>query len=133
MTNVIVLDSYALLAYVEEEEGAGAVQDVLGGADTGTQRVLMTAVNLGEVLYILLRTKEDRVARETLAAVEQLPIEIIAADRDISLAAAELKAAHPVAYADCFAAALALKNAGSVLTGDPEFKRFEPAVTVSWL
>jgi predicted nucleic acid-binding protein len=36
------------------------------------------------------------------------------------LAAARLKAVHPIAFADCFAAAAATARQATLLTGDPE-------------
>jgi hypothetical protein len=43
------------------------------------------------------------------------------------------KPTHKLAYADCFAAALAkLKNA-ELLTGDPEFKALEKEIKMNWL
>jgi ribonuclease VapC len=35
-------------------------------------------------------------------------------------AAAHLKAVHPIAFADCFAAATAIARTATLLTGDPE-------------
>lgn len=36
------------------------------------------------------------------------------------LAASHLKAVHPIAFADCFAAATAMARAATLFTGDPE-------------
>ncbi len=52
---------------------------------------------------------------------------------EITIEAAKLKASHSVAYADCFAAALVIKNSAKVITGDPQFKKFGGAVSVEWL
>jgi predicted nucleic acid-binding protein len=64
---------------------------------------------------------------------EQLSITIVHADADITMEAARLKGAHAVAYADCFAAALAQRKKAKVVTGDPEFKKFGAAVTIAWI
>ncbi len=47
--------------------------------------------------------------------------------------AAEIKARHPISYADCFAAATAVRFQASILTGDPEFKKLGDLVQVEWL
>lgn len=39
---------------------------------------------------------------------------------DRVLAAAHINALHPIAFADCFAAATALARGATLLTGDPE-------------
>ena len=48
------------------------------------------------------------------------------------LAAAEIKAAHPVSYSDAFAISLTQSEKGSVITGDDEIRRCG-AVAVDWL
>jgi len=51
----------------------------------------------------------------------------------LTIEAAKLKAKYPVAYADCFAAALALKKNIKLVTGDPEFKKLERDVRIEWI
>ncbi len=65
--------------------------------------------------------------------MKQLPVTIVNADLEITIAAATLKSQHPVAYADCFAAALGIIKKTKVITGDPEFKRFGEEVKVDWI
>ncbi len=49
------------------------------------------------------------------------------------MAAARIKAEHPLSYADAFAAALAQELGASLVMGDPEFKTVESTVNVMWL
>ena len=72
-------------------------------------------------------------AEQVLFLMEQLPIDIVIADREMTLEAAKLKGVHPVAYADCFAAALAIRKNAKLVTGDAEFKRFEGILSVEWI
>lgn len=53
-------------------------------------------------------------------------------DRRLVQAAASLKAAHPIAYADAFAAATANMLDVPVVTGDPEFRSLEGDTKVFW-
>ncbi len=62
-----------------------------------------------------------------------LPVRMVAADRELTIAAARIKAKYPVSYADAFAVALAKLKRVPVLTGDPEFRRVEELVSVMWL
>ena len=66
-----MLDSYALLAYLENEAGALQVKSLLSQAETGPSRLWMSIVNLGEVLYITERERGLAHSRNVLAAVEQ--------------------------------------------------------------
>ena len=110
----VVLDSWAVLCLLQgEEPGATRVEQVL------VERPVMSWINLGEVLYVLLRRRtreEAQTAVRDLAAIAhvQLPSEALVRR------AAELKAAHAMAYADAFAAATALTHDGQLWTGDPE-------------
>lgn len=133
MKQDIVLDSYALLAYLEDEKGADVVQEILSQSEAGKKRALMTIVNLGEVYYSLIRSKGKNTAKKVLTVIDQLPVKMIDTDRELSLAAAELKAQHAVAFADCFAAALAARHSCPVMTGDPEFKELASHISVTWI
>jgi ribonuclease VapC len=128
-----VLDSFALLAYLEDEAGAGEVQQLLGAADRGELHLWMSIVNLGEVLYIIERERSLEDAQRALAIIDELPIEVTDADRSLTFAAAHIKARHALSYADAFAVALAERVGGAVVTGDPEFRQVESLVAVHWL
>lgn len=127
------IDSYALLAYLEGEPGGDRVKELLEAATEGKCRLYMSIINLGEVMYIVERERGLPKAQETLAQIDELPIEIVDADRNLTLAAAHLKTQWSIAYADCFAAALSqLKNA-TLVTGDPEFRKVSSALQLEWL
>ena len=130
---VTVLDSYAVLALFEAEAGADQVQTILRDAEQGQARVCMSQINLGEVLYIVERERGLPAAQRALAAIEQLPIELLEATRERILQAAHIKATASLSYADAFAAAAASELNGSVLTGDPEFTAVEETIPVTWL
>jgi ribonuclease VapC len=95
----------------------------------------LSVVNLGEVVYIVERERGLPKAQETLARIDELPIDVVSVDRTLTLAAAHLKMDCPIAYADCFAAALSqIKNA-TLVTGNPEFGKLKPDcnVQIEWL
>ncbi len=128
-----VLDSYALLAYLEGEPGGNHVKGLLEAATEGKCRLYMCMVNLGEVMYIVERERGLPKAQETLARIDELPIEIVDADRNLTLAAAHLKTRWSIAYADCFAAALSQVKNAPLVTGDPEFHKVGSALQLEWL
>ena len=129
----IVLDSYALIAYFEDESSADQVKELLQQAEERGKSLLMSTVNWGEVYYALSRSKGESKAEESILIIDQLPITLMEINRTIAYQAAKLKARYAVAFGDCFAAALAIVNQGQVLTGDPEFKNLEKDVSVNWL
>jgi len=129
----IVLDSFAVLAYLQAEKGAQQVKELLHQAANGQLSVQMTVINLGEVYYITSRVYGQERAEEVLAMLKHLPIKLVVADEELTLEASRIKAKHPLSYADAFAVALAQRHGVSVVTGDPEFSCVENLISVKWL
>ena len=130
---VYVLDTFALLAYFQDEPGTERVMEVLQGAQKEKCRVCLCMINLGEMLYIVERRRGLTEAQSVLAAIQQAPIEILPADEQTVLAAAHIKANYTLSYADAFTVACAGQLDGVILTGDKEFESVENIVTVEWL
>ncbi len=116
-----VLDSYAMLAFFRNEEGAEKVAELLHGAANEKYELYMTAINAGEVFYMSFR--KDGAAKADIAwkALKQFPIHIIDADMELTFATANLMARYSISYADAFAAALTIKRKAIIITGDKEF------------
>jgi len=130
---VYVLDTFALLAYFQDEPGTERVMEVLQGAQKEKCRVCLCMINLGEMLYIVERRRGLTEAQSVLAAIQQAPIEILPADEQTVLAAAHIKANYTLSYADAFTVACAGQLDGVILTGDKEFESVGGVVTVEWL
>jgi predicted nucleic acid-binding protein len=128
-----VLDSFALLAYFQGEPAGAPILELMTAARDGTARLHLSLINAGEIYYILYRERGPSAANEMLDDLRDLPVELAPATKDRILAAARLKAQHPISYADAFAAALAQELNATLVTGDPEFKSVEAVVPVRWL
>ena len=76
-----VLDSFALLAYLDGEAGMPRVRSVLAGAAAQRHTVYLSLINLGEALYITERERGLIAARRTLGAVDELPLELVPVSR----------------------------------------------------
>jgi predicted nucleic acid-binding protein len=111
----ICLDSWAVLAWLDgDEPAAGAVQ-----AAFESERPWMSWLNLGEVAHQLERRHGADDAAATVTRLRgALALDDLTPDR--VLAAAHIKAAHPIALADCFAAATASAHKAVLYTGDRE-------------
>ncbi len=130
---MILLDSYAFIAYLEGEAGERRVVEILDQAQRGAQTVAISLINLGEVLYITERKKGTFAAQDVLAVLQQLPIDILEVDSRQVFMAAHIKANYPLSYADAFTVAIAQDHSAIVLTGDPEFHAVEALIQVEWL
>jgi predicted nucleic acid-binding protein len=121
----VVLDSWAIIGFLEDvHPAAGQVEALLGH-----ERPIVSWIDLGEVFYVLTRSAGEDAATSTVrdlrhVVTAQLPNE------SLVLAAARIKAAQPMAYADAFAAATALAHDATLWTGDPELLR--PDSTWRW-
>lgn len=128
-----VFDSFAFIAYLEDEPAAMRVEKILDDAQEHKCRVYLSIINLGEILYSVERRHGLAKAHETLALVQSLPIEILPADNQTVLAAAHIKANHPVSYADAFVVVAAQRINGTIMTGDPEFEEVTQLAKIEWL
>ena len=128
-----VLDSFALLAYLADERGAGLVREVLEHGQRHAGSVRLSVINLGECVYIIEREQGLAAAHKAIAAIEQLSVEVVSADRVRTFAAAHIKAHYRVSFPDAFAIALAQESAATAVTGDPEFKAVEKLIPILWL
>jgi uncharacterized protein len=129
----IVLDSWAVMAYLEDEASAEKVAEIIADAHEEKIPLLMTVVNAGEVWYILAREISVAEADASVRQLRQLGIEFINADWDLAREAGGFKAKHKMSFADCFAAALAKQRKAHLVTGDQEFKQVEADVIINWL
>lgn len=129
----IVLDSWAIISYLQDEPSAEKVADMIADAHEEAVPLLMSVVNAGEVWYIIARRTSEADADRSLRQLKQLGIEMVDADWDIAHQAGRFKAKHKMSFADCFAAALAKQKNALLLTGDREFKQVEAEITINWL
>jgi len=118
-----VLDANALVGFLEDRSGvARRVQDLFEQALRDDLPVLMSAVTWGEVFYIEWRYRGETDAYRAETRLRQLPIEIVAVDQERATRAGALKQKHGLAYADSFAAELAIERGAWLVTADPEFE-----------
>ncbi len=128
-----VLDSFAFIAYLEDEPAAQRVQKILKDAEENKCKVYISIINLGEVLYSVERNNGLAKTHKALALIQSLPIEILPADNQTVLAAAHVKANHPISYADAFVVVAAQNINGTIMTGDPEFEEVTKLAKIEWL
>lgn len=106
---------------------------LLSSAARAEMLLSLVIINYGEVLYIIQREQGERAALQTVESLDNLPIVVVEASRDLTFAAARVKAQYRVSYADAFAIALAQQTRAMVLTGDPEFRSVTHLIDIEWL
>ena len=132
-SNAIVLDAWAIMAYLEDEPPAEKIGILIADALEQNIPILMTVVNVGEVWYSVARRRSARDADQALRWLDEIGIDPVNADITLSRSAARYKVKGGISYADCFAAALAKQTNATLVTGDPEFKQLENEIAIEWL
>ena len=134
-TTVRVLDSWAVMAWLQDEPAAEKVDQLWRQAGKGKIRLVMSAVNVGEVFYLTARWRGTREAEVVLAQMQELPLEIRTSPNALIWEAARIKAAHRLSYADAFAVATAIREDAPLVTGDLELKTLaeQGVLTLEWV
>lgn len=99
-----VLDSFALLAFLNRERGFEKVRRLLRAA--AAEPLLMNEINIGEVYYITARGRSLEQAEEVLRRIETLPIRAVAT---------------------------AIREDAVLVTGGPELRSAAQLVRIDWL
>lgn len=133
MSERLVFDSFALVALFHKEPGWQDVQAVLYEQEKARTRALLNWINWGEFFYIIKRRVGAAKAEETLRLLEQLPLDLVPVDQALVRAAAEIKSAYTLSYADAFCVATAQRFNGVILTNDQEFRALEGLIKIRWL
>ena len=129
----IVLDSWAVIAYLEDAAAAEKVAEIIADAHEEQIPLLMTVVNAAEVWYIVARETSTAEAEASIKQLRDLGIRFVDADWELAKAAAYFKSRNKMSFADCFAAALAREEKAHLATGDREFKAIEQEISITWL
>lgn len=111
---MIVLDSWALLAYLQDEDSADRIESAWLG-----EGATICSINLGEVLYIRIRGGGEDSAAADIDRMRQR-LDVVDPDWPLVSEAARIKAHGGLSYADAFCLATALRAEAPLWTGDPE-------------
>ena len=128
-----VLDSWAILEWMNGRQPAsGTVAQLLSEGEVAQARLLMSAINVGEVYYFLRKQGRHSLAESWRESSASFPARIEVPSFEDIWHAASLKGRFPISYADAFAAALAQKYNCPLVTGDPEFRAVD-ALELDWI
>lgn len=131
--NNYLLDSYALLRFIQKEPGNEPVKGILDDAQSGKACAMLNVINMGEIIYTVQRRFGLQFKLDVVMNICRLGIVILPAPNDLVYRAAELKARFAISYADTFAVASAIEHDAILVTGDPEFRQMENLVKILWI
>ena len=117
---IYVLDASAVIRYLTKGIGEEKVDALMRRSAKGEARLVISVINWGEALYSLAKKAGLAEATADLKTLGAL-VESVAADEAHTEAAATIRLNYKLAYADCFAAALAIRMDATLVTTDPDF------------
>lgn len=124
-----VLDTSALMAFIEKEEGAERVRDVIL-----KQTIIIPWLSILETVYISQRELGEEEALTRYALLKKLKATIAwNADESLLINAARIKSNHSISVADSIIAATAIQHKAILLHKDPEFEALQDTVEMEIL
>ena len=123
-----ILDTSALLTFIEDENGSDIVNDLLFRAENGEIRIYLAFISITEVYYITLQEKGKVEALRRTGLIQSLAVQIEESSEVLNLRAGNLKANNRISLADAYIAAFCMLNDGILVHKDPEFEKLSPMV-----
>jgi predicted nucleic acid-binding protein len=115
-----VLDTSAVMAFFEGEDGLATVKNILRRARRGQARVVASLMTTYELLYITTQEAGEEEALRRVLELRSLPVEEAPLDPEAAFRAAQLKAVYPLSVADSWIAATAILQGAILVHKDPE-------------
>ncbi len=120
-----VLDTSALLTYIENEEGATEVEALLQKALDAEIVLYISMVSCIEVFYITWQEQGKEAAVERLKLIDDLTVIQEPVDSQLTKIIGEIKATKAMSFADCCIAGLAKFKQATLVHKDPEYEQIE--------
>ena len=86
----MVLDTWAMLAYLDGEPAAQQVRQVLQSGRRKQAVVLFSLIAYGECLYVIERERGLQAAQRAVGIIDQLALRVMPVDRSLVFEAARL-------------------------------------------
>jgi predicted nucleic acid-binding protein len=124
-----VLDTSALLTYIENEEGTPEVEALLEKAISEELALYISIVTCIEVFYISWREQGKEVATERLQLIDDLMVIQEPLDSRLTQIIGQIKATKTMSFADCCIAGLAKAKRATLVHKDPEYEQMGEEIT----
>jgi PIN domain nuclease of toxin-antitoxin system len=129
-----VLDSSAILRYLDDEAGAARVGEIIKSHLAGRCVAIMSAVHWGEVAGITCKAHGKPAMETLLSRLSAFGIQVVAVDGDRGVRASLIKVNRDMPYVDAFGVELAGDSVGHVfVTADFDFKSVGRDVAIEFL
>ncbi|MEK6700394.1 MAG: PIN domain-containing protein [Nitrospirota bacterium] len=127
-----VLDTSAILALWNNEEGASTVEKILREASS-RKPILISFMTFMECRYRLWKDQGQKAADEIFRSLCHLPAVRVDVDDRLLMTASELKAQCRISVADSWIVATAITRNATLVHKDPEFDALSDRVAMKIL
>lgn len=129
-----VLDSSAILRYLDDEAGAARVAEIIKSHLAGRCEAIVSALHWGEVAGITCKLHGKAVMELVLSRLSSFGLQIVAADADRAVRSSLIKLKRDIPYVDTFGVELASESRNRVfVTADFDFKPASRDVAIEFL
>ncbi len=128
MSKTFLLDTSAIFAFTDNEEGADLVEEFLDKSKKEQISLHISAMTAMEVYYVSAEERGEEEANHLLLLVRALPITELPLQDALVLPAARFKARHKISVADAWIAATAAVHNLTLVHKDPEFEALKQEV-----
>jgi predicted nucleic acid-binding protein len=127
-----VLDTSAILALWNEEDGASIVEKILRDRPH-SRKIYISFMTFMECRYRVWKDQGESAAAELCRSLSLLPVTRVDVDDTLLLTASELKARHKISVADSWIIATAIMRNATLVHKDPEFSTLSENVAMKAL
>ncbi len=130
MNKAYLLDTSAVFALTDNEEGADLVEELLGRAKKGQIAINFSAMTAMEIYYVSSEERGEEEANRLLILVRALPVKELPLEDSLVLPAARFKAHYKISVADAWIAATAAVHNLTLVHKDSEFEQLKQDVAL---
>jgi predicted nucleic acid-binding protein len=129
----LVIDHHALLKYFSRQAGWDVVANILNDAAEDRHKILVSVLDVGELLYQVKIHHANGDAKAVAAALRNLPLEFVDVTWDVAVSASDLGTSCGIASSSCIAAAVAKSRKARLVTSDTSLKSLESELKIFWV
>jgi PIN domain nuclease of toxin-antitoxin system len=129
-----VLDSSAILRYLDDEPGAARVSEIIKSHLAGRCEAIVSSLHWGEVAGITYKVHGRQAVDLVLSRLNAFGLEVVTVDADRAVRASFVKVRRGIPYVDAFGVELAGNSEDHVfVTADFDFKPASRDVKIEFL
>ena len=123
-----ILDTSALICYLEDEDGTSIVDKLIQHAENQIIDLIVVFASMMEIYYITWQEQGLAAAEERDELLRRLPLNRVDSSPELERLAGSFKARYHLSFADAWIAAVAKQLDALLVHKDPEFEAIESEI-----